>query len=42
MFAHGFNITSRPLCRTGIDVGCRPSAGHRVREVFMEGGGVPG
>ena len=45
LFAHGFNIhfkTIKPAA--GIDVGmAAPKApGHRVREVFTEGGGVPG
>lgn len=45
MFAHGFNLrfgTIQP--RTDVDVTMvAPKApGHRVREVFLEGGGTPG
>jgi ketol-acid reductoisomerase len=45
MFAHGFNI--RYGCITppaGVDVSlvAPKSPGHRVREVFQEGGGTPG
>ena len=45
MFAHGFNIHYKTIVpAAGIDVGmAAPKApGHRVREVFTEGGGVPG
>ena len=45
MFAHGFNIHFKTIAvPEGIDVGmAAPKApGHRVREVFTEGGGVPG
>jgi ketol-acid reductoisomerase len=44
LFAHGFNIHFKTIVpAAGIDVGmAAPKApGHRVREVFMEGGGVP-
>ncbi len=45
MFAHGFNIHFKTIVpAAGIDVGmAAPKApGHRVREIFIEGGGVPG
>jgi ketol-acid reductoisomerase len=45
MFAHGFNIHYKTIVPSkGIDVGmAAPKApGHRVREIFPEGGGVPG
>jgi ketol-acid reductoisomerase len=45
MFAHGFNIHFKTILPAAdIDVGlAAPKApGHRVREVFTEGGGVPG
>ena len=45
LFAHGFNINYKTIVPApGIDVGmAAPKApGHRVREVFIEGGGVPG
>jgi ketol-acid reductoisomerase len=45
LFAHGFNIHFKTIVpAAGIDVGmAAPKApGHRVREVFIEGGGVPG
>jgi ketol-acid reductoisomerase len=45
MFAHGFNIRFGTInCPAGIDVAMvAPKApGHRVREVFTEGGGTPG
>jgi len=45
LFAHGFNIHFKTIVPdAGIDVGlAAPKApGHRVREVFTEGGGVPG
>jgi ketol-acid reductoisomerase len=44
LFAHGFNIHFKTILpAAGIDVGmAAPKApGHRVREVFTEGGGVP-
>src|ERR1035437_10355770 len=44
LFAHGFNIHYKTIIpAAGIDVGmAAPKApGHRVREVFVEGGGVP-
>src|ERR1022692_4228943 len=44
LFAHGFNIHYKTIIpAAGIDVGmAAPKApGHRVREVFTEGGGVP-
>src|SRR6202522_3051749 len=44
MFAHGFNIRFRTITPPpGVDVSLvAPKApGHRVREVFTEGGGVP-
>lgn len=45
MFAHGFNIRYGTIeVPDGVDVSLvAPKApGHRVREVFVEGGGVPG
>jgi ketol-acid reductoisomerase len=45
MFAHGFNIRFRTITPPpGVDVSlvAPKSPGHRVREVFTEGGGVPG
>jgi ketol-acid reductoisomerase len=45
MFAHGFNIHFKTIVpAAGIDVSMAApkSPGHRVREVFTEGGGVPG
>ena len=45
IFAHGFNIRFRTITPpAGVDVSLvAPKApGHRVREVFTEGGGVPG
>jgi ketol-acid reductoisomerase len=45
MFAHGFNIHYKTIVPSkDIDVGMAApkSPGHRVREVFTEGGGVPG
>jgi ketol-acid reductoisomerase len=45
LFAHGFNIHFGTIVPSkDIDVGlAAPKApGHRVREVFIEGGGVPG
>ena len=44
MFAHGFNIRFSTIkCQAGVDVSMvAPKApGHRVREVFVEGGGTP-
>src|SRR5712671_4595716 len=44
MFAHGFNIRfGQIIAPTGVDVSMvAPKApGHRVREVFQQGGGVP-
>ena len=44
MFAHGFNIRFGTIkCPAGMDVSMvAPKApGHRVREVFVEGGGTP-
>jgi len=44
MFAHGFNIRFRTITPpTTVDVSlvAPKSPGHRVREVFTEGGGVP-
>ena len=45
MFAHGFNIRFRTITPPpGVDVSlvAPKGPGHRVREVFTEGGGVPG
>ena len=45
MFAHGFNIRFRtitPPATCDISLVAPKSPGHRVREVFTEGGGVPG
>jgi ketol-acid reductoisomerase len=45
LFAHGFNIHFKTIIpATGIDVGMAApkGPGHRVREVFTEGGGIPG
>jgi ketol-acid reductoisomerase len=45
MFAHGFNIRyGQIIPPAGVDVSMvAPKApGHRVREVFVQGGGVPG
>jgi ketol-acid reductoisomerase len=44
MFAHGFNIrygTIRPPAHIDVTMIAPKSPGHRVREVFQEGGGVP-
>jgi ketol-acid reductoisomerase len=44
MFAHGFNIRfGQIIPPAGVDVSMvAPKApGHRVREVFQQGGGVP-
>src|SRR5579871_3283138 len=45
LFAHGFNIHFKTILpAAGIDVGLAApkGPGHRVREVFTEGGGIPG
>jgi ketol-acid reductoisomerase len=45
MFAHGFNIRFRtisPPADVDVSLVAPKSPGHRVREVFTEGGGVPG
>ena len=45
MFAHGFNIHFKTIVpAAGVDVGMAApkGPGHRVREVFVEGGGIPG
>jgi len=45
MFAHGFNIrfgTIRPPKNVDVSMVAPKGPGHRVREVFVEGGGVPG
>ncbi len=45
MFAHGFNIRFRtitPPSTVDVSLVAPKSPGHRVREVFTEGGGVPG
>ena len=44
MFAHGFNIrygTIQPPQNVDVTMIAPKSPGHRVREVFQEGGGVP-
>ena len=44
MFAHGFNIrygTIKPAAEIDVSMVAPKAPGHRVREVFMEGGGVP-
>ncbi len=44
MFAHGFNIrfgTIQPPANVDVTMIAPKSPGHRVREVFQEGGGVP-
>jgi ketol-acid reductoisomerase len=44
MFAHGFNIrygTIQPPADVDVTMVAPKSPGHRVREVFQEGGGVP-
>ena len=44
MFAHGFNIRFGTIkCPAGVDgsMGAPKAPGHRVREVFVEGGGTP-
>ena len=45
MFAHGFNIrfgTIVPPAEVDVSLIAPKSPGHRVREVFEQGGGVPG
>jgi ketol-acid reductoisomerase len=45
MFAHGFNIhfgTIVPPANIDVTMVAPKSPGHRVREVYTEGGGVPG
>ncbi len=45
MFAHGFNIRFRtitPPATCDVSLVAPKGPGHRVREVFTEGGGVPG
>ena len=45
MFAHGFNIRFRtitPPRNVDVSLVAPKGPGHRVREVFTEGGGVPG
>ena len=45
MFAHGFNIRFRtitPPATIDVSLVAPKGPGHRVREVFTEGGGVPG
>jgi ketol-acid reductoisomerase len=45
MFAHGFNIRFgfiTPPAGVDVSLAAPKSPGHRVREVFTEGGGVPG
>jgi len=45
LFAHGFNIHFKTIVpAAGIDVGLAApkGPGHRVRELFVEGGGIPG
>jgi ketol-acid reductoisomerase len=45
LFAHGFNIHFKTIVpAAGIDVGMAApkGPGHRVREIFAEGGGIPG
>jgi ketol-acid reductoisomerase len=44
MFAHGFNIrfgTVQPPAHVDVAMVAPKSPGHRVREVFLEGGGTP-
>lgn len=44
MFAHGFNIrfdTIQPPAHVDVSMVAPKSPGHRVREVYKEGGGVP-
>jgi ketol-acid reductoisomerase len=45
MFAHGFNIhfgTIKPSADIDVAMVAPKAPGHRVREVFVEGGGTPG
>ncbi len=45
MFAHGFNIrydTIHPPATVDVSMVAPKAPGHRVREVFVEGGGTPG
>ncbi|MBZ5700483.1 MAG: ketol-acid reductoisomerase [Acidobacteriia bacterium] len=45
MFAHGFNIrfgTIKPPATVDVTMIAPKAPGHRVREVFVEGGGTPG
>jgi ketol-acid reductoisomerase len=45
LFAHGFNIhfkTIIPAADINVGLAAPKAPGHRVREVFTEGGGVPG
>jgi ketol-acid reductoisomerase len=45
LFAHGFNIhfkTIKPPANADVIMIAPKSPGHRVREVFVEGGGTPG
>jgi ketol-acid reductoisomerase len=45
MFAHGFNIrfgTIKPPSSVDVSMVAPKAPGHRVREVFTEGGGTPG
>ncbi|MGH9617012.1 MAG: ketol-acid reductoisomerase, partial [Acidobacteriaceae bacterium] len=45
MFAHGFNIryeTIHPPLTVDVSMVAPKAPGHRVREVFQEGGGTPG
>ena len=45
MFAHGFNIRFRtitPPAHVDVSLVAPKGPGHRVREVFTEGGGIPG
>ncbi len=45
MFSHGFNIhynTIKPAANVDVTMVAPKSPGHRVREVFKEGAGVPG
>ncbi len=44
MFAHGFNIrfgTIRPPAEVDVSLIAPKAPGHRVRELFLEGGGTP-
>jgi ketol-acid reductoisomerase len=44
MFAHGFNIrygTIKPAAEIDVSMVAPKAPGHRVREIFIEGGGVP-